>query len=640
MADTRPRIASALLLTAWCGLVGGWLEVAAVVLRKRFFEADQLYKTSLHFVWQVPLANLCVFLVLGTLGCIAVWIWPERGRWLYLRGLCALTFLPLLMIVVPRVYTGAWVLVALGVAVRLVPKLERDPSTNRRFVWYTFPAVVGLVPVVAGAFWANDARKLAREESRPRPPAGTPNVLLIVMDTVAAGHLSLHDYDRATCQTLVELAERGIRFDAARSASSWTLPSHATMFTGRWLHELSVGWLTPLDGARPTLAEYLGQKGYATAGFVGNTFYCGSDTGLARGFTHYSDFIFPELTALKSCVLVRSALEGYQTLVYLTEDRLEAVGLLPLVRRLWQAVDTNRKGAAIVNREFLEWLSGRQQPDRPFFAFLNYFDAHYPYQLAPGRLHRFGIEPSNNYQHLLIQKWLELDKTTVSEEGVAFARNSYDDCVADLDEKLGVLIDELDRRGILDHTWLVVTSDHGESFGEHKGVFCHGKSLYDTEVHVPLIVVPPGNRTRKESVKDAVSLRDLAATIAEVTGLAEGSPFPGDSLARFWQAAEGKSGPPPAALPTLAEVVPNNPGERDTWGAPAPLPPLGAVKESDWSYIRHENAAGEELFHLREDPKERRDVAGDPSARGTLDRLRQTMVRLMGGPLSAQRFRP
>src|SRR5206468_7994858 len=134
------------------------------------------------------------------------------------------------------------------------------------------------------------------------------NVLLIVLDTVAAGHLSLHGYPRPTSMTLVELAERGIRFDAALAHSSWTLPSHATMFTGRWLHELSVGWLTPLDGSHPTLAEFLDTKGYATAGFIANTFYCAADSGLARGFTRYQDYSFPELTALKTAVLVSRAL--------------------------------------------------------------------------------------------------------------------------------------------------------------------------------------------------------------------------------------------------------------------------------------------------------------------------------------------
>src|SRR6202021_2117515 len=92
--------------------------------------------------------------------------------------------------------------------------------------------------------------------------------------------------------------------------SSWTLPSHASMFTGRWLHELSVGWLTPLDRARPTLGEFLGDRGYATAGFVANTAYCGTDSGLARGFTRYQDYTISSPTALKTAVLVNRALDG------------------------------------------------------------------------------------------------------------------------------------------------------------------------------------------------------------------------------------------------------------------------------------------------------------------------------------------
>ncbi len=461
-----------------------------------------------------------------------------------------------------------------------------------------------------------------------------------MLDAVAAGHLSLNGYERATSTTLVELAERGIRFDSARAASSWTLPSHATMFTGRWLHELSAGWLTPLDRTRPTLAEYLGDRGYATAGFVANTYYCATDSGLARGFAHYRDFIFPELTALKMAVLVNRALEGYQAVVYFTEDWLESAGLLPYVQRLWQAVDTDRKGASVVNRELLDWLSHRAQPERPFFAFLNYYDAHYPYQLPPGRLHRFGVEPSNNYQRVLIQHWWELDKTTLSPEGVQFAADAYDDCVADLDEQLGKLVDELGRRGVLENTWLIIVSDHGESFGEHAGIYCHGKSLYETELHVPLLVMPPGGAPSRRVVDEPVSLRDLAATIVDVTGLEVGAPFPGGSLARYWE----QTGPASstlqaqAASPALAEVAPNDPGDRDAWGVPRPLPPLGALKDRGWSYIRREGDVREELFHLSRDPREQHNLVGDPAAGTTLQRMRAALDRLTEGPLLPLRF--
>ena len=98
-----------------------------------------------------------------------------------------------------------------------------------------------------------------------------------------------------------------------------------------------------------------------------------------------------------------------------------------------------------------------------------------------------GSSRPTSYQRVLIEHWWELDKTTVSPEGVAFAADAYDDCIADLDEQLGKLVDELDQRGVLEQTWLIIASDHGESFGEHPGIFFHGRSLYDTELHVPLL---------------------------------------------------------------------------------------------------------------------------------------------------------
>lgn len=407
------------------------------------------------------------------------------------------------------------------------------------------------------------------------------------------------------------------------------------------MHELSVGWLTPLDRTFPTLAEYLGDRGYATAGFVANLYYCAADSGLSRGFTHYRDFIFPELTALKTAVLVERALEGLQESANLAGRWLESAGLRRHVRRLWEAMVIDRKGAAVVNREVLDWVSHRAQPERPFFAFLNYYDAHYPYELKPGRLHRFGVEPADNARRNLIQNWWGIDKTMISPEGVAFATDSYDDCVAELDEQIGKLVDELDRRGILERTWLIITSDHGESFGEHAGVFCHGESLYETELHVPLLIIPPGGGTRKRVIEEPVSLRDLAATVVEMTGLGAGSPFAGTSLVRYWQRPSGE--PPvssPFPSPSLAEVVPNDPLDRDSWGIPRPLPPLGALKGEGWSYIRREGDSREELFHLREDPQERHDLAADPAARAMLERMREALGRLTAGPLSSQRFNP
>jgi hypothetical protein len=235
-------------LSVWCGLVAGLLEVGTIVLRKTFFDANHLYGISRHFVWLIPVANLGIVLALGLLGWVASLASPRRVGWLVKRGLCAIVPLPAVLIAFPRIYTLAWLAVTLGIAARLVPVFE---SSARRFRWAVQVGLllaVGILLCLGGSIWVNDRIKRSRESARPMPEPGSPNVLLIVLDTVAAGHLNLYGYERPTSPTLVELAERGIRFDSARAASSWTLPSHATIFTGRWMHELSVGWLNPLDG--------------------------------------------------------------------------------------------------------------------------------------------------------------------------------------------------------------------------------------------------------------------------------------------------------------------------------------------------------------------------------------------------------
>ena len=271
---------------------------------------------------------------------------------------------------------------------------------------------------------------------------------------------------------------------------------------------------------------------------------------------------------------------------------------------------------------------------------MNYFDAHYPYQLPPGRLHRFGVEPTDKYQRILIQHWWELDKTTALTQGVAFAADAYDDCIADLDEQLGKLVDELDRRGVLERTWLIIASDHGESFGEHAGIFCHGTSLYETELHVPLLIIPPGGSATKQVVKETVSLRDLAATIVDVAGQEAGSPFPGESLARFWkQPGAGGTDPAPIRFSGARRGGPERPAQSRLLGCcPNNSLRWEPSRNGDWSYIRREGDVREELFHLREDAKEQRNLAGDPAAQTTLEQMRAALDRLTGGPLLPERF--
>jgi arylsulfatase A-like enzyme len=635
----RSGLMPILLLSAWCGLIAGLLEVGTIVIRKEVFDPNHLYGMSRHFVWLIPMTNLGVFLVLGLCGWIVGLAWPRRGRRLFARILCALLLLPMLLVAFPRIYTLAWLAVALGIASRLVPLLESSPRGFRRSVQVSFPVALVTLLFLGASPWITDRIKQSRESARPLPPSGSPNLLLIVLDTVAASHLDLYGYPRPTSTTLVELAERGIRFDSAQAPSSWTLPSHATIFTGRWMHELSVGWLNPLDEKYPTLAEVLGDRGYATAGFIANTMYCASDTGLSRGFTHYDDFIFPEFTAPKTAILVNRVLAVFGKVLPFVEDRPSLAWLQPYVQGVWRSLVFDRKGAATVNRELLDWLSRRTESSRPFFAFLNYSDAHTPYELSPGRIHRFGVAQPDERQREMIRRWGDLDKIRLASRDLPFAVDAYDDCIADLDEQLGKLLDRLKRRGVLDRTWLIIASDHGESFGEHTGVFCHGTSLYQTELHVPLLIIPPGGAATKHVVKETVSLRDLAATIVDVLGLEAGSPFPGSSLARHWD-KRAMTRPLPRASSDLAlsEVVPGFATNVDSYGLPKKSWPLGALNDGDWSYIRGEGKVREELFRVSKDSREQHNLSRDPAAQPILERMRQTLDQLTGGPLVPQRF--
>jgi arylsulfatase A-like enzyme len=640
LAAYRWRPLAFLLLSAWCGLSSGLVEVVAIIVRKHFVDLNQLYWMSRHFIWLVPLTNLVVFLIVGVLLSLLVLISRGRGHWVATRLLGTLTLLPLFWASFPRVHAVASFVLALGLAMRLLVVLERHAAGVRRLVRASFPVVAAAAPFLAVSLWGLDRLSEWREASRPLPPAGSENVLLIVLDTVGAGHLGLYGYARPTSPTLDELAARGVRFDRAQATSSWTLPSHASMFTGRWPHELSCGWLTPVDRTFPTLAEFLGSRGFATAGFTGNCKYCASDSGLNRGFTVYRDYIFPNLTAFQMASLIDRAVNGLLEVELYLAGWLDIDLMRPLARNVGLLFKQDRKEARVVNLELLDWLSSRRQPERPFFAFLNFYDAHSRYQLPKGAIHRFGRKPSDDQGAELVKDWTWLMSRQPTEEQIALARDAYDDCVAYLDEQLGRLMDELERRGILDRAWVIITGDHGESFGEHIGVFRHGSSLYQTEVRVPLVIVPPVASRSQRVVAETVSLRDLPATIVNIVGLDADAPFPGETLARFW-----KGPSPPAAKrasnnQALAEVVPVDDFSPDTAQLLERRWPLAALIVDDWAYIRREGDVREELFHLGEDPGETRNLAGDPARKLAVGRMREALGRLTAGPLTPDRFNP
>ncbi len=202
-----------LLLAAWCGAAGGLLEVATRIVCRAINPTNRLYLMTRHFVWLALLSNLLFFSVAGLGLALAARLWPRWGAWLSTRIICVGAILPTLVVSNRQIYEFAWLILACGIAIRLAPLLERDSRRLRALLLITSPVLLGIILATSGFVFGMDWLKARLEATRPLPPPGSPNVLLVVMDTVRADRLSLYGYERPTTPTLERLAKRGIRFD-------------------------------------------------------------------------------------------------------------------------------------------------------------------------------------------------------------------------------------------------------------------------------------------------------------------------------------------------------------------------------------------------------------------------------------------
>lgn len=307
-------------------------------------------------------------------------------------------------------------------------------------------------------------------------PDSGPPVILIVLDTVRADHLSAYGYERPTTPHLEEFGRFATRFSRAKATSPWTLPSHASLFTGLYPteHTAHTVWLDParpdstlIDNVRPlpdqavTLAEVLHEAGYQTAGIVANPV-----------------FLTPRYNAQ----------QGFDT---------------------WEV---RLRTADEVNDEALAWLDQRDK-GRPFLLFLNYMDAHNPYNTRTPRPEVAALEETDS-RALLDELHPRVMPGT--EDGPAdrlgVLRDQYDVALRNLDEGLGDLFAALRERGLFDEVVLLVTSDHGEFLGEHR-LLAHSKDVYEPVMDVPLWLKTPG-QTAGNVEEQAVSLAQVPAMLA------------------------------------------------------------------------------------------------------------------------------
>ena len=301
------------------------------------------------------------------------------------------------------------------------------------------------------------------DEEPPPPP---PNVILITMDTMRADHMSGYGYERPTSPRMDQFADSATFYARSMATSPWTIPTHASLFTGRDPFEHGSHTLEAVGNTQPinllydgfmTLAEALEQEGFVTGAFVANDGMLAPRWNLDQGFQTYY---------------------------------------------------VERTLAEHLNVRVFSWLDSISVTGKPFFLFLNYMDTHKVYNTKPRP--GFLDEPAVQDGGQLLDQLYEAVMPGVGPIPWELAQkviDQYDTAVANLDEQIGLLLDRLQDMGLYDNTMIVLTSDHGEYFGEHYLVE-HSKDVYQEVIWVPLIIKEPRQRVGRRDDK-VISSSDL-----------------------------------------------------------------------------------------------------------------------------------
>jgi len=583
-----------LRVSIWFGLLAGLVEGAIFLLMQ---QAGWIMFVWTPIIYVAPIFDAFLFALLG-LGLLllhrACPRWPILKLTFFMVIFLALAdWLSVALSIQGWVKPYAVAPLALGIAFQLARSAYKRQASLVRFLRRTLVPLAGmtlllLVVVQAGAW-------LKQNRTPNHPPAdNAPNVLMLVVDTLRADHLSTYGYARPTSPNLDRLASQSVLFERASSAASWTLPSHASLLNGRFPHEHHASWAHPQilqENHYPTLGQALKDQGYRTAAFSANLYWFTRAHGFGHGFDHFEDFFSnPSDTVLRTF---------FGRVIFKVVQKYLGFEDIP-----------GRKHAADINRSFLRWLDHR--PDQPFFGFLNYLDAHDPY--LPPQPYRSQFSDTQNPGGILNGEVFreQPDMTPQQRQGEI---DAYDGGIAYADDQIGQLLNELDTRGLADNTLVIFTSDHGEEFLEH-GLYLHGSSVYRESIHVPLVVRYPGKTPQGVRISKPVSIVAIPATIMDLLGLADQSPFPGPPLTPLWQSPQKPDQQP---MPALAQV------EHKPWApqaAPAHTSALTSLFFQQWHCI-HSDDKGWEIYDWKTDPGETRDLADTDQGKEVIAQLPQ-----------------
>jgi arylsulfatase A-like enzyme len=386
------------------------------------------------------------------------------------------------------------------------------------------------------------------------------HIVLVVMDTVRADRLSLYGYSRETTPFLKELASESMVFRRAKATAPWTVPSHASMFTGLWPSEHRAQWgRMVLDESHLTLAEVLHAEGFSTVGLSSNDFITEAN-GFGQGF---EDF-----------------------------------------RRIRgdQKIRTKR-----ILADLPEILDELVQRDKRFFLFVNLMDAHIPFNAAKYAF-KFGLKATRDATGDHDTKWKINAGQLAYEAGLREQQNAaYAAAIRYLDDAIRSIVGMLTERHLLDDTVLIITSDHGEGLGDHPELG-HSISTWEEQLAIPLLVRFPGGQGGGQVLSSMTSLIALAPTVLDWLDVHR----PANWIERPDFLGTSRSGISADYRSYFSEVT-----RRKNTGMAKRYPELASrVQHTHVLYCDpfkfSVNASGKVRFYdLNRDPKEKEDLASD-----------------------------
>ncbi|MDS0258885.1 sulfatase-like hydrolase/transferase [Haloarcula sp. S1CR25-12] len=428
-----------------------------------------------------------------------------------------------------------------------------------------------------------------------------PNIVLFVMDTMRG--VETVPADPELTPNLAALAESGTEYTDAFTTAPWTLPAHVSLFTGTYPSKHGAhAEHTKFDGELPTIVDAFADAGYETAG-ISNNVWIAEEFGLTGGFDTFRE------DGERTDAWSGAGSLGDRLTNAVRESGLGGTAFERLRRLLTGPTDD---GAAATVEWVEDWLRGRDS-DVPFFLFANCIEPHLEYRPPPAYAREFLPEGWSYDRAMTLRqdpREFDVGEFDYTDEEWSVVQALYAAEIRYLDEQLGRLRDALERAGEWDDTVFVAVSDHGENIGEH-GFLGHQYSLYDTVLHVPLVINGGAFSATDTRSERLVQTADLAPTLLDVAGIdapavREASqalsfhPVRGDQPRSRVIAEYMQPRPPIEVLESKFDHVPQEIYDYQR--------SLRAVRTTDYKFVRGSDGS-QWLYDLRADPGEKHDIS-------------------------------